>query len=98
MKAKRIRHCPICGKEYDIPDVEVWVYKKSRKSAGDLYFCSWKCMRRYENDHKPKSERICDAIRVGLAPAEVCSQFCISKRQFEYYRERVGITDETPRQ
>ena len=93
MKSERLRHCPVCGKEYNIPDAEVWVYRKHRKNAGDIYFCSWGCMRLYEENNKPKSEQIRDAIRAGLAPAEICTRFCISKQQYEYHKERIGSAD-----
>ena len=88
----RVRKCPVCGKEYII-NADVWAYRKTRKNAGDMYFCSWGCLRKHERENKPKSEQIRDAIRVGLCDAEICRQFSLSKKQLEYHKERIGATD-----
>lgn len=39
------RRCPICGADFWI--VAEWTYKK-RKKGKWIYFCSWKCLNRYD--------------------------------------------------
>ena len=43
------RICPVCMKEFFIPDIEQWAYKhwETNKKKKRIYFCSWGCMRKY---------------------------------------------------
>lgn len=88
MNYDKTRKCPICGKEYYIPDVEVWVYKRHRSHTGDIYFCSYKCTRKYDALHTPKANRIKAAIRAGISDEELTRCFGLTKAQISYYRVR----------
>ena len=41
--------CPICGKTFLRAGTD-WVYKRPT-NRGNIYFCSWSCMRRDEKKH-----------------------------------------------
>ena len=45
------RTCAICGKPFYPPVLGEWAYKKYRSPGGSaiFYFCSWGCLRKYEN-------------------------------------------------
>lgn len=47
------RRCAICGRPFYPPVLEEWRYRKPRypksTSSALIYFCSWGCMRKYEN-------------------------------------------------
>lgn len=48
--------CECCGKKVETLFLEEWAYKiRQKKSKGvkdqALYFCSWKCLRKWEKDH-----------------------------------------------
>ena len=45
------RKCAICGKPFDPPVLGEWAYKKYRSPGGSaiFHFCSWGCLRKYEN-------------------------------------------------
>jgi len=52
------RICPTCGDMFDIPDINIWRYKRATRERGYpdnyKYFCSWKCLRQDEKDHPKK--------------------------------------------
>lgn len=49
--------CSICGKVIYCHDRDSWAYNraigKNRK-----YFCSWSCLRKYDENHKRKNLRV----------------------------------------
>ena len=50
----RMKVCPVCGKEFYVPDSSKWVYQR----RGHLFFHSWGCLRKYDEDpSKYKEER-----------------------------------------
>lgn len=59
-----MKKCPVCGKEFLVPDVAVWAYKlHETNSAGTVllkYFCTWGCLRKWEAENKPKRMRSYD--------------------------------------
>lgn len=46
------RKCPVCGREFTIPDVDMWVFKRGR---GNKVLCSWGCLREYDRRKKAKT-------------------------------------------
>ena len=57
-----MKKCACCGKEFLVPEVATWAYKKQKtKSTGVqimLYFCTWGHMRKWEREHpKPMGVR-----------------------------------------
>lgn len=50
----RMKKCPVCGKEFYVPDSEKWGYQRGKH----LYFHTWSCLRKYdENPDMYKEER-----------------------------------------
>lgn len=58
--------CPVCKKKFDTSMNENWAYKIKYEKKGktytyldtfDSYFCSWPCMRKYEQAHTSKLEQ-----------------------------------------
>lgn len=47
--------CAECGKMFYMPDPGCWVYKRIYKDRLK-HFCSYHCMRKWENDHERKKE------------------------------------------
>lgn len=48
------RLCPVCGKRFDPPDADTWVYKTGKERR--RLVCSWKCMRKVEHDQRGKEK------------------------------------------
>ena len=53
--------CPVCGKEFFIPVMGMWVYRRwDNRKEHWCFFCGWNCMRtferRYEEDKKRRAE------------------------------------------
>ena len=62
--------CPICGKVF-IPHTDDWVYKRRTHEKVTVYFCSWGCLNKYEQQHPKKMaidqrEEIIKLIKNGL--------------------------------
>ena len=59
---KYMRKCPICGKAFYCPCIDLWVYKEGHrnKRTGRMNhhkikaFCSWHCFREWEKKHPKK--------------------------------------------
>lgn len=52
------RKCPVCGKRFFIDMIELWVYKRGT-GHGQIYICSWKCLREFDrNKGKIKTPRV----------------------------------------
>ena len=90
----RERLCPICGRTYIL--YEDWAYKK-HKGTSEMLFCSWKCLRKYENEELTPFERrenIKQAIRDGLTNAEISKLFGEYSRKIDYWRKKLKEEDE----
>lgn len=59
-KTLGMKVCPICGKDFFVPDSDVWAYRRcnSERSKASQYkfFCSWTCFRQYEKEHPRKNK------------------------------------------
>ena len=85
----RVRKCPVCGKEF-ILGGEDWAYKKSRKNAGYIYMCSWRCYRKYETQNTSHSDLIRQAILRGCSDEYLRKTFKLNDAQIKYHRIKVG--------
>lgn len=60
-----MKKCPVCGKEFLVPDVANWAYKqykaKCNGSSAMNYFCTWGHMRKWEAENAPKRKRTYDS-------------------------------------
>lgn len=50
-----IKNCPVCGKAFDVLWPQLWRYRKEF-----VYFCSWKCLRKDEENEE------CEQMKVSL--------------------------------
>jgi len=39
--------CPVCGKDFVVPDIGQWIYKVRDKNNNRKAICSWKCLQEY---------------------------------------------------
>lgn len=59
------RNCTVCGREIITHGAENWVYKVQPPKGRMKYFCSWKCMRKYEAEHQEeKKDLIAEATEL----------------------------------
>lgn len=49
--------CRQCGKRFEIPAAEMWVYKRPAKGEKYAYFCSWSCLRAWDRAAEEKRSR-----------------------------------------
>ena len=45
--------CPTCGKEFYIPNLDEWVFKRHGKN-NYRFFCKWSCLRKFDETHVRK--------------------------------------------
>lgn len=43
--------CHICGKEKCVTNRGEYAYKRGTNRLGRIYFCSWSCLRSFDNGH-----------------------------------------------
>jgi hypothetical protein len=62
-EVKKVRseicNCGYCGKEFFVPIVNEWVYRRkdfiALPKTGELkFFCSWGCMRKFDKEYEEK--------------------------------------------
>ena len=86
------RICRICKKQFHMTDG--WVYRKKHNDTV-LVFCSWKCLRAYENSHKKVTpselrQMVAQAVRDGLTTHEICTLLGCSTSVVAYWRHKVA--------
>ena len=89
----RERRCPMCSRIFIL--YEGWVYRRNRGTS-ELIFCSWKCLREYENNEKSPAqvrELICQAIQDGLTNAEINRLLGVYSRKIDYWRKKLEKED-----
>ena len=72
-----ITKCAACGKEIDILYPELWAYKK----YGKIFYCTWKCFRKKENEIMSKltmeqKEKAVEIAISGGDPREYLGKLC----------------------
>lgn len=88
------RKCPVCGKLFWAQDAQ-WAYKKNVVALnGMAWFCSWKCLRKYEKEKLEIKEtgkkmsnrqRVIQSLKDGLNPNEIALLLDISPATVRYY-------------
>jgi hypothetical protein len=94
------RICPVCQKEFVIPGSD-WAYKAytTKRKQYMIYFCSWKCMRRWENGEceeligkgrmlSTKKRKIWQALDDGLSTKEICNLLDVTVGSVNYYKSK----------
>ena len=87
----RDRICENCGKQFMMMSQD-WAYRGWRKKL-PIYFCTWKCMRAYEQKH-PKNlaaerERIIQALNDGLSVKEIRDMLCVDVEKVKYVKNKL---------
>ncbi|MBP5727052.1 MAG: hypothetical protein J6Y48_08250 [Clostridia bacterium] len=85
------RICENCGKQFMMQSAD-WVYRTWKKNL-PIYFCSWKCMREYEQKH-PKDragerERIIQALKDGLSVQEIRDMLGADVGKIQYWKNKL---------
>lgn len=63
MTENYVKQCTECEREIITHGAECWAYKINPPKGRMKYFCSWKCMRKYEEKHKKeKKDLIAEAV------------------------------------
>jgi len=86
------KSCARCGKPFIVHSE--WAFK--RVANGRKYFCSYKCMREWENERGSKAERrerIIQAINDGLTTNEIVSLLNVDHSAVNYWRRKLGNDD-----
>lgn len=92
------RMCPVCGEEFYAGDEWVYRHWDTNRKKNRIYFCSWGCMRRYENGEteltgrgmalSTKKRRVFKALDDGLSVKEIAILLDISPHQVSYYKSK----------
>lgn len=53
-----VQNCPICGRDFVIPDAGLWTYKRRGGKDGKkmFYFCTYGCKNKYVKAHEEQKE------------------------------------------
>ena len=83
------RSCYVCKKRFILyPD---WVYKRG-KGDGVKYFCSWHCMRSYEENNMTKAqqnEAMRQMLTEGKSIREIMDKLDIDSRRVYYQKQKM---------
>ena len=87
-----ITTCTVCGKEFDILYPNLWRYKRSGHAGLVWYLCSWRCLRRYDNDTEARKEatKMNKPTRNRLQIAEKICELIEQKEDPLAYLEQLG--------
>ena len=82
--------CPVCGKTF-IRVNDQWAYMRWSGSH-QLWFCSWRCLRKWEATHGDKVERreqIIDLLRQGKTVSEVSKILQETFTKVDYWAKKL---------
>ena len=96
------KECPLCGKTFIPPRMELWVYK-----TGSVYLCSWKCLQKWRGDRAarfdyaqlgkgqrkdtPEIRAILKMLQNGKSVDDIARRMGVSRQLVNYYRRtRLG--------
>ena len=85
------RTCTVCKKEFIFRDG--WVYQK-KSGYHEKTFCSWGCMRKWEQEHQSTPERrnrIKQALKDGLTVNEAAVLLDEDKSLVMYWAKKLGV-------
>ena len=56
------KNCPVCEKQFTVTETIPWAYRRDYRKGGRgaphnvIYFCSWKCLRRFDKEEDLRRE------------------------------------------
>ena len=88
----RERKCPVCEKVFILVDDE-WVYKRIQGHKA-MYFCSWRCMGKYDNTRPKKvaidqREDLIRMLKEGKGVSEIVRTLGVDRSKVKYWKERI---------
>ena len=92
-----ITKCAACGKEIDILYPELWAYKK----YGKIFYCTWKCFRKKENDiiGKITLEQKKKAVEIAISggdPVEYLKECGAANAPAAWYQIKKKLAEADP--
>ena len=92
-----ITKCAACGKEIDILYPELWAYKK----YGKIFYCTWKCFRKKENEIMSKltreqKEKAVEIAISGGDPVEYLKECGAANAQAAWYQIKNKLAEADP--
>lgn len=85
------RKCYRCGKQFIIHDPADWVFKRMLHGA-DKFFCSWSCLKRFEEERGTKTERrekVIAMLRDGISVAQVAKITGMDRTNVAYWERKI---------
>ena len=88
--------CKECGKKFEARSEYAYKLHKYKTSDDFVWFCSYKCLRAYEDKHtrkkKPneRDQKVLDLIREGISLTEIGRRFGITYGMVAYIRDKWG--------
>lgn len=91
------RTCPICGKTFCVPDIDVWAYKfrvgTSRGYSKTTYVCSWHCLQKIRKKRESvirgkktnSGERIIQMLKEGKSNDEIMDEVGCTYKTIKYW-------------
>lgn len=92
-----ITKCAACGKEIDILYPELWAYKK----YGKIFYCTWKCFRKKENEIMSKltreqKEKAVEIAISGGDPVEYLKECGAANAPAAWYQIKKKLAEADP--
>lgn len=92
------RKCPVCGKEFIVPDLETWAYKRPEPGYPPIrHYCSWGCLQKAPEEMKTgyrrnvvDKEEIQRLIGEGKTNREIADEMKITTAAVGYWRKRLA--------
>lgn len=88
--------CKQCGKHFECRSEYAYKLSKRNSTKGFHYFCSYKCLRAYEEEHskkkKPneKERQMLELLKAGIGLNEISRQLDVSKSYVTMTRDKWG--------
>ena len=57
-----MKKCRVCGKEFEVLYPELWRYRAGKLPNQSIWFCTWKCLRAWENRNDKNRKEVADNV------------------------------------
>lgn len=84
--------CKQCGKKFEARSEYAYKLHKFKTSDDFVWFCSYSCLRAYEEKHKKKpgerDQKVLDLLDLGITPTEVGNMLGLTCQKVAYIRDK----------
>ena len=81
--------CPICNNPFYIDTPKHWAYKRYGKSKCYIYFCTWRCMRKFEQSKiEIKKCKFCGKEFIAKVHKTYCDPVCKERYNAELHKKQ----------